>query len=123
MRRPRSPRVGPPARSRSRSTGRDSRSGFILRLSALHAIGGLPAHSWLPDGHAEALLRGKGYDVAETDEVLQWGMARPTYGVQVNQMMVNRLGPLRTAARLGFYVGGGEPMRGMVRPARFLGSS
>lgn len=50
-------------------------------------------------------------------------MARPTYGVQVNQMMVNRLGPLRTAVRLGFYVGGGEPMRGMVRLARFVGSS
>lgn len=42
-------------------------------------------------------------------------MAKPTYGVQINQMMVNRLGPLRTAIRLGFFLGG-EQVRLMVRP-------
>lgn len=32
-------------------------------------------------------------------------MAKPTYHSQLNAMMVNRLGPLRTAARLRFFFG------------------
>ncbi|KAK4706081.1 hypothetical protein P7C70_g120, partial [Phenoliferia sp. Uapishka_3] len=84
----------------------DSRSGFILRRTAITEIGGFPAESWLPDGHAEALFLGRGYKTAIVDEVLQWGMAKPTYGSQVNQMMINRLGPLRTAAKLNFFITG-----------------
>ncbi|KAL8276781.1 hypothetical protein RQP46_010837 [Phenoliferia psychrophenolica] len=98
----------------------DSRSGFILRRSAFTEIGGFPSGSWLPDGHLEALLRGKGFEAVAIDEVLQWGMARPTYGAQVNQMMINRLGPLRTAAKLRFYCGG-EQIRLMAFGARVRG--
>lgn len=81
----------------------DLRSGFLVRRAALQEIGGFPSDSWLPDGQAEALLAGKGYQTTTIDEVLQWGLARQTYGAQLNTMMLNRLGPLRTAFRLGFF--------------------
>ncbi|GAA6008840.1 hypothetical protein JCM11491_003803 [Sporobolomyces phaffii] len=87
-------------------TDADTRSGFLLRRSALTSIGGFPADSWIHDGQAEALLLGRGYRVAQVEEVLQWGMAKPTYTAQVNAMSVNRLGPLRTAARLGWFLRG-----------------
>ncbi|GAA6060914.1 hypothetical protein JCM10212_003948 [Sporobolomyces blumeae] len=87
-------------------TDADTRSGFLLRRTALTAIGGFPADSWIHDGQAEALFLGRGYRVAQVEEVLQWGMAKPTYAAQVNAMMVNRLGPLRTAARLGWFLRG-----------------
>lgn len=92
-----------------------------MRRSALVEINGFPVGSWLPDGHAEALFQGRGYVSVETDEVLQWGMARPTYGTQVHQMMVNRLGPLRTAAKLGFYCGG-QQIKLMVSSPPRVGS-
>ncbi|GAA5868807.1 hypothetical protein JCM3774_003903 [Rhodotorula dairenensis] len=84
----------------------DTRSGFLLRRAALTEIGGFPATSWVHDGECEALLQGRGYKVCQVDEVLQWGMAKPTYSAQLNAMMVNRLGPLRTAHRLGWFVRG-----------------
>ncbi|GAA5864193.1 hypothetical protein JCM1840_006696 [Sporobolomyces johnsonii] len=87
-------------------TDADNRSGFLLRRTALTEIGGFPTDSWIHDGQCEALLLGRGYQVAQVDEVLQWGMAKPTYHAQVNAMMVNRLGPLRTAGRLGWFVRG-----------------
>ncbi|GAA5893362.1 uncharacterized protein JCM6883_007642 [Sporobolomyces salmoneus] len=87
-------------------TDADNRSGFLLRRNALTAIGGFPTDSWIHDGQAEALLLGRGYRVAQVEEVLQWGMAKPTYLAQVNAMSVNRLGPLRTAARLGWFLRG-----------------
>lgn len=87
-------------------TDADTRSGFLLRRQALTSIGGFPADSWIHDGQAEALLLGRGYRVAQVEEVLQWGMAKPTYLAQVNAMSVNRLGPLRTAARLGWFLRG-----------------
>lgn len=87
-------------------TPADTRSGFLLRRAALTEIGGFPADSWIHDGQCEALLQGRGYRVQQVDEVLQWGMAKPTYTAQVNAMMVNRLGPLRTAHRLGWFVRG-----------------
>ncbi|GAA5954985.1 hypothetical protein JCM3765_003152 [Sporobolomyces pararoseus] len=87
-------------------TDADTRSGFLLRRNALNAIGGFPTDSWIHDGQAEALLLGRGYRVAQVEEVLQWGMAKPTYQAQVNAMSVNRLGPLRTAARLGWFLRG-----------------
>ncbi|BGP38888.1 hypothetical protein JCM10449v2_002826 [Rhodotorula kratochvilovae] len=87
-------------------TPADTRSGFLLRRAALTEIGGFPADSWIHDGQCEALLQGRGYKVQQVDEVLQWGMAKPTYTAQVNTMMVNRLGPLRTAHRLGWFVRG-----------------
>ena len=40
-------------------------------------------------------------------------MAKPTYLAQVNAMSVNRLGPLRTAARLGWFLRG-EKVKLMV---------
>ncbi|GAA5927984.1 uncharacterized protein JCM15063_006051 [Sporobolomyces koalae] len=87
-------------------TDADTRSGFLLRRNALNKIGGFPADSWIHDGQAEALLLGRGYRVAQVEEVLQWGMAKPTYTAQVNFMSVNRLGPLRTASRLGWFLSG-----------------
>ncbi|GAA5883218.1 hypothetical protein JCM16303_007310 [Sporobolomyces ruberrimus] len=98
-------------------TDADTRSGFLLRRNALTAIGGFPADSWIHDGQAEALLLGRGYRVALVEEVLQWGMAKPTYTAQVNAMSVNRLGPLRTAARLGWFLRG-EKVRLMPWDAR-----
>ena len=80
----------------------DTRSGFLLRRNALTAIGGFPTDSWIHDGQAEALLLGRGYRVAQVEEVLQWGMAKPTYQAQVNAMSVNRLGPLRIDGELRF---------------------
>ncbi|GAA6024201.1 hypothetical protein JCM10207_006779 [Rhodosporidiobolus poonsookiae] len=87
-------------------TPADTRSGFLLRRAALTEIGGFPADSWIHDGQCEALLQGRGYKVHQVEEVLQWGMAKPTYAAQVNAMMVNRLGPLRTAHRLGWFLRG-----------------
>ncbi|GAA6041858.1 hypothetical protein JCM8097_004510 [Rhodosporidiobolus ruineniae] len=87
-------------------TPADTRSGFLLRRAALTEIGGFPADSWIHDGQCEALLLGRGYKTHQVDEVLQWGMAKPTYAAQINAMMVNRLGPLRTAHRLGWFLGG-----------------
>ncbi|KAK4056484.1 hypothetical protein OIO90_002331 [Microbotryomycetes sp. JL221] len=87
-------------------TPSDSRSGFLIRRHALTEIGGFPCDSWIQDGQCEALLKGRGYKVVTVNEVLQWTMARPTYGSQVNAMMINRLGPLRTAARLNFFLSG-----------------
>ncbi|ORY91777.1 hypothetical protein BCR35DRAFT_316900 [Leucosporidium creatinivorum] len=92
-------------------TPSDSRSGFLLRRAALVEIGGFPSDSWIQDGQCEALLQGRGYKIAEVDEVLQWSMAKPTYGSQIHSMMVNRLGPLRTAARLGFFFFGGNEVK------------
>ncbi|KAM0788644.1 hypothetical protein ACM66B_002747 [Microbotryomycetes sp. NB124-2] len=86
-------------------TPADSRSGFLVRRAALTEIGGFPVDSWIQDGQCEALLQGRGYKIVNVPEVLQWTMARPTYGSQVNAMMINRLGPLRTAGRLGFFFG------------------
>lgn len=91
----------------------DTRSGFLLRRNALTAIGGFPTDSWIHDGQAEALLLGRGYRIAQVEEVLQWGMAKPTYLAQVNAMSVNRLGPLRTASRLGWFLRG-EKVKLMV---------
>ncbi|GAA5851994.1 hypothetical protein JCM9279_007051 [Rhodotorula babjevae] len=87
-------------------TPADTRSGFLLRRAALTEIGGFPAASWIHDGQCEALLQGRGYQVQQVDEVLQWGMAKPTYASQIGAMMVNRLGPLRTAHRLGWFIRG-----------------
>ena len=87
-------------------TPADTRSGFLLRRAALTEIGGFPAASWIHDGQCEALLQGRGYQVQQVDEVLQWGMAKPTYASQTGAMMVNRLGPLRTAHRLGWFLRG-----------------
>ncbi|GAA5861864.1 hypothetical protein JCM8547_008578 [Rhodosporidiobolus lusitaniae] len=87
-------------------TPSDTRSGFLLRRAALSDIGGFPTDSWIHDGQCEALLLGRGFKVHQVDEVLQWGIAKPTYAAQVNAMMVNRLGPLRTAHRLGWFLGG-----------------
>jgi len=98
-------------------TPSDTRSGFLLRRAALSEIGGFPADSWIHDGQCEALLLGRGFKVHQVDEVLQWGMAKPTYAAQVNAMMVNRLGPLRTAHRLGWFLGG-EKTRLMPFAAR-----
>lgn len=95
----------------------DTRSGFLLRRAALAEIGGFPATSWVHDGECEALLQGRGYKVRQVEEVLQWGMAKPTYTAQLNAMMVNRLGPLRTAHRLGWFVRG-EKTRLMPFAAR-----
>ena len=95
----------------------DTRSGFLLRRAALTEIGGFPATSWVHDGECEALLQGRGYKVRQVEEVLQWGMAKPTYTAQLNAMMVNRLGPLRTAHRLGWFVRG-EKTRLMPFAAR-----
>ncbi|GAA5834224.1 hypothetical protein JCM11251_000575 [Rhodosporidiobolus azoricus] len=98
-------------------TPADTRSGFLLRRAALSEIGGFPADSWIHDGQCEALLLGRGYKVHQVDEVLQWGMAKPTYTAQINAMMVNRLGPLRTAHRLGWFMWG-EKTRLMPFAAR-----
>lgn len=84
----------------------DTRSGFLLRRAAVTEIGGFPAASWVHDGECEALLQGRGYKVRQVEEVLQWAMAKPTYISQLNAMMINRLGPLRTAHRLGWFVRG-----------------
>ena len=84
-------------------TAADLRSGFLVRRAALQEVGGFPADSWLPDGQCEALLAGRGYQTTTLDEVLQWSLARQTYGAQLNTMMINRLGPLRTAFRLGLF--------------------
>ncbi|BGO90549.1 hypothetical protein NBRC10512_005268 [Rhodotorula toruloides] len=89
-------------------TPADTRSGFLLRRAAVTEIGGFPADSWIHDGQCEALLQGRGYKVRQVEEVLQWGMAKPTYTSQINAMMVNRLGPLRTAHRLGWFVRGNK---------------
>ncbi|BGP14888.1 hypothetical protein JCM10213_003756 [Rhodosporidiobolus nylandii] len=99
-------------------TPADTRSGFLLRRAALSEIGGFPADSWIHDGQCEALLLGRGYNVHQVDEVLQWGMAKPTYAAQVSAMMVNRLGPLRTAHRLGWFVFGRDKTRLMPFKAR-----
>ncbi|GAA5988748.1 hypothetical protein JCM11641_006526 [Rhodosporidiobolus odoratus] len=99
-------------------TPSDTRSGFLLRRAALTEIGGFPADSWIHDGQCEALLLGRGYAVQQVEEVLQWGMAKPTYAAQINAMMVNRLGPLRTAHRLGWFMFGKDKTKLMPFKAR-----
>lgn len=84
----------------------NSRSGFVMRRSALAEINGFPADSWIADGLIEARLAGAGYEIAEVDEVLHWTTAKPTYVDQVHALMVNTVSPLRTASRMGFFMRG-----------------
>ncbi|KDE07931.1 hypothetical protein MVLG_01840 [Microbotryum lychnidis-dioicae p1A1 Lamole] len=85
-------------------TSSEHRSGFVMRRSAVTEIGGFPSKSWIPDGELEALMWGNGYKVEVVNEVLQWTMAQPTYGAQINAMMINAIGPLRTASRFNFFL-------------------
>ncbi|SCV70713.1 BQ2448_3475 [Microbotryum intermedium] len=85
-------------------TSSEHRSGFVMRRSAMTEIGGFPAKSWVPDGELEAMMWGNGYKVETVNEVLQWTMAQPTYGEQINAMMINAIGPLRTALKLNFFL-------------------
>lgn len=52
--------------------------------------------------------------------MLSFGTARATYGEQIGAAMVDGLGPLRTAAKLKFFLGG-KKIQAMVRPrTRYL---
>lgn len=52
----------------------DSRSGYVLRRSAVDDIGGIPTRSSIEDKRLEAILKGRGYKTAQIDQVVQYSL-------------------------------------------------
>jgi len=79
-------------------------SGYIVRRSALEAIGGWPTGSLAEDVCTSSLLLGAGWKTVYCHEPLQYGLVPDTYTGHLKQRTRWTLGTLQTACKLRFFL-------------------
>ena len=65
----------------------DSRSGFVVRRSAVDDVGGFPTRSSVEDGRLDSLLQGKGYQTLWSTETVQYSMVPDSFSSHLRQRM------------------------------------
>jgi cellulose synthase/poly-beta-1,6-N-acetylglucosamine synthase-like glycosyltransferase len=81
-------------------------SGYLIRRSALEAIGGWPIGSLAEDVCTSSLLLGAGWKTAYVHEPLQFGTVPDSYTGHLKQRTRWTLGTLQTATKLRFFFWG-----------------